>query len=173
MTKNRIRGKAGCPAVPEWAKARNAMLRVKSPQDFAAGVVFILIGVAGVVFGWDLRLGTAARMGPGYFPILLSGLIIFIGLVVAGRSFSLDGPPIERIHARPVFFILGAILASGFLLNSIGLALTAIAVTLIAAYARREVDLKETILLGIGMAAFSVIVFVYALGQPLPAWWGR
>ncbi|MEX0590018.1 MAG: tripartite tricarboxylate transporter TctB family protein [Xanthobacteraceae bacterium] len=149
------------------------MLQVKSPQDLAAGIVFIVIGAAGIIFGMDLRLGTAARMGPGYFPMLLSGLIIAIGLIVAARGFSLEGPPIERIPVRPVFFILGAILASGFLLNMVGLALTAVAVTIIAAYARRDVNLKETILLGVGMAIFSVVVFVYALNQPLPAWWGR
>ena len=49
------------------------MLRVKSPQDLGAGLVFMLIGVAGLYFGSDLAFGTAARMGPGYFPTLLSG----------------------------------------------------------------------------------------------------
>jgi hypothetical protein len=149
------------------------MLQVKSPQDLAAGIVFILMGGAGIVFGMDLRFGTAARMGPGYFPMLLSGLIIGIGLIVAARGLTIEGPPIEKMPVRPIFFILGAILASGFLLNSVGLALTAVTVTLIAAYARRDVNLKETILLGVGMAIFSVAVFVYALQQPLPAWWGR
>ena len=55
------------------------MLRVKSPQDFGAAVVFLAIGVAGLYFGSDLAFGTSARMGPGYFPVLLSGLIIVIG----------------------------------------------------------------------------------------------
>lgn len=49
------------------------MVRIKSPQDFGAAIVFILIGLAGIYFGWDLRTGTAARMGPGYFPLVLSG----------------------------------------------------------------------------------------------------
>jgi hypothetical protein len=44
---------------------------------------------------------------------------------------------------------------------------------LFAAYARREVNLTETILLGVGLALFTVVVFVYVLGQALPAWWGR
>jgi hypothetical protein len=45
--------------------------------------------------------------------------------------------------------------------------------TLVAAYARRNVNLKETFILGAGLAIFCIVVFVYALGQPLPAWWGR
>ena len=65
------------------------MFRVRSPQDLGAGVVFIVIGIAGILFGQDLAFGSAARMGPGYFPMLLSWLIIAIGLMrrvqVAGR----------------------------------------------------------------------------------------
>ncbi|MCC6946518.1 MAG: tripartite tricarboxylate transporter TctB family protein [Bradyrhizobiaceae bacterium] len=149
------------------------MLRVKSPQDFGAGIIFIVVGAAGLIFGRELAVGTASRMGPGYFPILLSYLIIAIGLVVSARGLTLEGPPVERIHLRPIFFVLAAILAAGFLLNMVGLALTSVLVAIIAAYARSQVNLLETILLGIGMGIFSVVVFVYGLGQPLPAWWGN
>ena len=61
------------------------MVRVRSPQDLGAGVVFVVIGVAGYYFGRDLAFGSAARMGPGYFPMLLSVLIIAIGLIVGFR----------------------------------------------------------------------------------------
>ena len=50
------------------------MVRVKSPQDFGASIIFILIGVAGLYFGSELSFGSAARMGPGYFPMIVSGL---------------------------------------------------------------------------------------------------
>jgi hypothetical protein len=84
-----------------------------------------------------------------------------------------DGPPIERFSFRPLFAILAAILAFGFLIERIGLALTAAALTVGSAYARRDVNLKETLLLAAGLALFVVGVFVYGLTQPLPAWWGR
>jgi len=149
------------------------MLRVKSPQDFGAGVVFVLIGLAGYYFGSDLAFGTAARMGPGYFPMLLSGLIVLIGVVAAFRGVTIEGPPIEPVRLRPILFIIAAILIFGFLIESIGLALTAIVLTVFAAYARPEVKLSETIVLGVCLALFTVGVFVYLLGQALPAWWGR
>ena len=149
------------------------MLRVKSPQDLGAGVVLTLIGLAGFYFGSDLAFGTAARMGPGYFPMLLSVLIIAIGLMVGGRGLTIAGPPIEPVQLRPILFIIAAILVFGFLIEAIGLALTAVVLTVLAAYARREVNLRETILLGVGLAVFTVVVFVSVLGQPLPAWWGR
>ena len=69
--------------------------------------------------------------------------------------------------------IIAAILIFGVLIDVVGLVLTALLLTVFAAYARREVKLTETILLGAGLAAFTVAVFVYLLGQPLPAWWGR
>jgi putative tricarboxylic transport membrane protein len=149
------------------------MLRVKSPQDLGAGLVFLAIGIAGLYFGSELAFGTSARMGPGYFPILLSMLIIAVGLVVGFKGLTIEGPPIEKVQLRPISFIVAAILIFGILIESIGLALTAILLTIFAAYARPEVKLSETILLGVGLALFTVVVFVYVLGQALPAWWGR
>jgi hypothetical protein len=148
------------------------VLRVKSPQDLGAGLVFVLIGAAGVVFGQDLTIGTSGRMGPGYFPILLSWLIILIGLLVGFRGLTLEGPPVERVQLRPIVFVIAGILMFGWLLDLIGLALTTVVLTLVAAYARRDASLKETLLLGAGLAVFAVVVFVYGLSQPLPAWWG-
>jgi hypothetical protein len=149
------------------------MIRVRSPQDLGAAFVFVLIGAAGFYFGQDLAFGSSARMGPGYFPTLLSGLIIAVGVVLGVKSLAVDGPPIERIHFRPLLAILAAILAFGALIDWIGLALTTALLTIGAAYARRDVNLKETVLLAVGSALFAVGVFVYALSQPLPAWWGR
>jgi uncharacterized membrane protein YidH (DUF202 family) len=149
------------------------MFRVKSPQDLGAGIVFVLIGAAGIAFGQDLAFGSAARMGPGYFPTLLSYLIIAIGLVLALKSVTTGGPPIERLQFRPLFAILVAILAFGALIDRIGLALSAAVLTIGAAYARRNVNRTETLLLAAGLALFAVGIFAYALKQPLPAWWGR
>jgi hypothetical protein len=149
------------------------MFRVKSPQDFGAGILFLAIGIAGIYFGSDLTFGSAGRMGPGYFPMLLSGIIVLLGAIVGLRSLAIEGPPIEPIRVRPVLFILVAVLAFGFLIEQVGLAITAAALAIFAAYARGSVNIKETILLAIGLAVFAVAVFAYALGQPLPIWWGR
>jgi hypothetical protein len=149
------------------------MFRVKSPQDLGAAAVFVLIGMACLVFGLDLAFGSAARMGPGYFPTLLSYLIIAIGLVLAVKSLGVDGPRIEPVQLRPLLAILVAIVGFGALIDRIGLALSAAALTIVAAYARRDVKLGETLLLAASLALFTVGVFVYALSQPLPAWWGR
>lgn len=149
------------------------MVRVKSPQDFGAGAVFIAIGIAGIALGSDLPMGTAGRMGAGYFPMILSSLIILIGLITGARGLSIEGPPIDRFHLRPLLFILGTIAISGYLLNWTGLLITTVIVTLLAALARPKANLGEATLLGLGIGLFAIGVFVYALNQPLPAWWGR
>jgi hypothetical protein len=149
------------------------MLHVKSPQDFGAALLFLAIGFAGLYFGRDLAFGGASKMGPGFFPTILSGLIVVIGVMVGVKSFTIKGPPIEAIKLRPVLFILVAILAFGYLIEQIGLAITTAALAIFAAYARDQVNLKETLALAAVLSAFAVGVFGYALGQPLPIWWGN
>ena len=149
------------------------MLRIKSPQDVGAAVVFIAFGLAGAYFGNDLRFGSASNMGPGYFPVILSWVIVGIGIIVGFKGLTLEGPRIEPFQLRPILVIIAAILAFGFLVDRIGLALTTALLTVLAGYARRDVSLWETLLLAAGLAVFSVGLFVYALSQPFPAWWGR
>jgi hypothetical protein len=149
------------------------MLRIKSPQDVGAAVVFLAIGVAGLYFGRDLAFGTSASMGPGYFPVILSWIIIGIGVIVGVQALSFEGPPIEPVQLRPIAVIIASILLFGYLVDLVGLALTAALVTLFAAFARRGVNLVETLLLAAGLGVFCTLVFVYGLSQPFPAWWGR
>ena len=148
-----------------------AKARVKGPQDLGAAVVFILIGIAGLVFGQDLAFGTSAKMGPGYFPAILSSLIFLLGVGLLIHSFIVDGPPVESIQFRPILLIVASILVFGYLLELAGLVVTALVMTIVAAYARREVNLRENILLGIGLSIFTVLIFVHGLSQPLPVWW--
>jgi hypothetical protein len=148
-------------------------MRVKSPQDFGAAALLVLIGTAGLVFGRGLAFGSASNMGPGYFPTILSVLILLLGIGIGVRALATEGPPIERMQLRPVAFIIAAVLLFGPLLQSVGLVITALALTAVAAFARPGAKPLETLALGAGLSAFVVLVFVYALHQPLPLGWGR
>jgi hypothetical protein len=96
-----------------------------------------------------------------------------MGLIVGARALTIDGPPIEPVQFRPIAVIIAAILVFGYLIDIVGLAITAALLTILAAYARRGVNLVETVLLAAGLGIFCVAVFVYGLSQPFPAWWGR
>jgi hypothetical protein len=147
------------------------MFRVKSPQDFGSAILFCLIGLAGLYFGKELTYGTASRMGPGYFPFLLSWTIIGLGVVIGFMSLTIEGPPIEAPKFRPLFFVLLAVIIFGYMMTYVGLAITAVVMTVIAGIARQQFKPVESLVLGIALSAACIVIFVYALGQPLPAWW--
>jgi hypothetical protein len=150
------------------------MFRIKSPRDLGAGILFIVIGLGGFWFGRALPVGVASRMGPGYFPMMLSGLIVAVGLLVLARSFVLVGPPIERPQIRPLLFVILSMLAFGYLIQRLGLAIAVMALTVIAVLARRgKFNVLETAALAIGLAVFAVVVFIYGLKQSLPLGWDR
>ena len=149
------------------------MLRIKSPQDFGAGLLFMLIGGAGLFFGRDLSFGTNRAMGPGYFPTIISVLIVLIGLIIAFKALIVTGPRVEAVRPRPVLLLLGSLLAFALLINVLGVAISAVVLVLLAAYARPDVNLLETLVFGVVISAVIILLFVYGLGQPLPIWWGN
>jgi len=149
------------------------MLKVRSPQNLGAGVVFILIGLVGLYMGWDLTYGSPRNMGPGFFPIWLSWLIIAMGAICVFRSVAFDGPPIQAMNFRVVGCVFLGALLFGYLIEYIGLFFALILMTLVATQARKDTSLKEVAILAVCMAFLAVIVFVFILGQAMPAWWGR
>ena len=150
------------------------MIKIKSPRDLGAGLLFIIIGLGGFYFGRKLNVGISSRMGPGYFPMMLSGLICFFGIIVGARAFLLQGPPIDKPQFRPLFFIITGMLAFGWLIERTGLAISVATLVIIATLARRaKPNYVEMVALAIGLAIFSVAAFIYGLGQTMPAWWGK
>ena len=147
-------------------------IHVKNPQDLGAGLLFIAIGVIGIYFGQDLEFGSSRNMGPGYFPTLLSAFILLIGIIVAARGVTIDGPPIEEVRLRPLIVLVVAMLVFGYLVSYIGLGVTAVLLAVMAAYAQPKVRLLETVIFAVALSAFVVVIFVYALGQPMPVFGG-
>src|SRR4051812_36237996 len=84
----------------------NRGLRIRSQKDFWCGVIFLVIGVAFMVLARDYRFGTAARMGPGFFPTMLGGLLAALGLGLALPALLRDGDAFPRLHMRPMLMLL-------------------------------------------------------------------
>lgn len=146
------------------------MIRIKHPQDFGAGLLFVTIGVAGIYFAQDLNYGTAVRMGSGYFPNWLSVLIIIVGLVLLIRALTLVGDGIAPPQLRPLLAILASIIFFGSTVAIVGIPLALMGTVLIAAQARPKASLLEAVILGICLVVFVVVVFHVLLGQPMPLW---
>lgn len=146
------------------------MAAIRSPKDFWSGVLFVLLGTAAVVLSARYSLGTAARMGPGYFPRILGILMIALGLVLALRSFKLEGPPIPRWKLRPTLIVLGSVVLFGAIVQSVGVAISTVVLIVAASAASHEFRWKEAIISGVLLAALAVGVFVVGLKLQLPIW---
>ena len=145
-------------------------MRIRSPKDFWAGLIFIAIGGGFVLLAQQYRLGDMHRMGPAMFPTLVGALLAALGLIIALRSFALDGAPVPRFEARPIGVSILAIVLFGIALQWHGLIAAVAVLVLVGAYAARDVRPLENLALAAALVAFSVGVFVWLLGLPLPLW---
>jgi len=146
------------------------MARVRDQRDFWSGILFIAFGCAGLWFGRGFAIGSLSRMGPGFFPLLMSIALIGTGAFLVTRSLIVPGEPVERIALWPQLLILAAIVAFGLLIERVGLAGAVIAVAVVAGIAARGLRWYELAALALAMSALSVVLFVYLLGQPIPVW---
>jgi hypothetical protein len=141
---------------------------IRHPKDFWSGIIFLCIGLAAVFIGRDYPMGTAGRMGPGYFPTILGGLLAVIGVIAIIRSLVRPGEAISRFYLKNTVLILIAVLLFGVLMRDAGLVAAVLAVVLVSAYASPQFTWVPSLLVAIGLAVFSVVVFVKLLGLPMP-----
>lgn len=145
-------------------------MAIRHPKDFVAGLMFMAAGISAVVIATTYPFGTAARMGPGYFPSILGILLIALGAILALRSLWQDGQPIGVGSLVPAVLVLGAVVLFGIVLPHLGLVLSAVLVVLMSSSASEAFRFKQALLSGIVLAAASVAGFVYGLGLRFPAW---
>lgn len=114
------------------------------------------------------QMGSAVRMGPGYFPALLGGLLVVLGLIVLARALAMDGPQVARFHLRPLLFVAGSVIAYGYLMRPGGLIVATAAAVFIGAAAGHEFKWKEVSVVALVLVLFSYLVFIKGLTLPFP-----
>jgi len=145
--------------------------------DTANGLCGALLTMTGVFFAYQsltLDLGTPLRMGPGYFPLVLSGALIVLGLIVFVQATRLSGEPIGPIAWRGLLFILPAPIFFGLTVRGLGFIPSLFLTCLIASFGSLRMNPFTAIILAAAVTAFSVIVFSYALALPYQRfgpWW--
>jgi hypothetical protein len=144
-------------------------VKIKSPKDFWAGLMFMGVGLFFLVWAvTHYQMGTAVRMGPAYFPALLGGLMAVLGFIVLLGSFAAVGPAVPKFHFRPLILISAACVVYGYLMKPLGLILATLALVFISAYGGHEFKWKEVTVLYVVLIIFSVLVFVKGLTLPFP-----
>jgi hypothetical protein len=137
--------------------------------------MFIVFGLAAVIIARDYAMGSAGRMGPAYFPTALGWILAVLGAVAVVRSFFGSGEPVEKFAVRELLLILVSVILFGILVRGAGLVVAIIVSILLSAYASPQFGWKWAGMLAVGMAIFAVLLFVKALGLPMPIlgpWFG-
>lgn len=142
---------------------------ITTRKDFWTGVLYIAVGLCAFVMARNYTLGSAAHMGPGYFPTVVASLLVLVGVAIVTRSFFRDGALIGRIAWKPMVLVLGAITAFGILINRAGLIAAAAVLVLGCAAASDRFRLAVMPSLGlVTLIAFCAGLFVIGMGIPMP-----
>ncbi|MGE8943023.1 tripartite tricarboxylate transporter TctB family protein [Leptospira interrogans] len=147
------------------------MLRVRSARDFWAGIIYIIIGAGALFMAQRYALGTLQRMGPGYFPTILGGLMLLFGVISLVRSFAVTGPLVAPIAWKALVLVIGSSALFALLLPRAGLVIASVLTGLMSAAASRWFAFDVRALAGLlVLAAACALVFVTTLQVPMPIW---
>ncbi|MBN8535209.1 MAG: tripartite tricarboxylate transporter TctB family protein [Rhizobiales bacterium] len=136
-------------------------------KDFWVGLFFVLFGLVTYWTALDYPTGSALRMGPGYFPRIVAGLLVPVGLIVLWGTWRTEGECIERIRPRPLLAVTLAVLVFVFV-NRLGILVSATLVVVIAATGSPETRWREVAISVIVLNLFVYLVFVRGLGLQFP-----
>lgn len=141
---------------------------IRAPKDFWAGFLYVALGGGAIYLARDYGLGSALKMGPGYFPTLLGGVLVAIGVISLLRSFVVSGEPVSGFAGKGLILVLAATLLAGLLIRNAGLVAALPLLIVVSAYASVRFRWGPTLALAVGLTLFCSLVFVKGLGIPMP-----
>ena len=156
-------------------------MKIKSQKDFFSGLMFTVVGAAFAYGATSYTIGTGARMGPGYFPLLLGIILALLGAAILFKSLVVetpDGEPVGKWAWKPLFFIIAGNLLFGVLLGGLpsiglpamGLIAAIFGTTIVVSMAGDEFNFKETIVLSAILSVMSYGAFIMLLKLQFPVW---
>jgi hypothetical protein len=145
-------------------------MRIRNQKDFWSGVMFIVTGLFFMVLSRQYNFGTAAKMGPGYFPMVLGGIMAFLGLLILIPSIRRNQPivKIPPIDFMSIGMILLAVAVYAATLPSLGFIIALFLLVAISSYASHEFHLKSTLIASVVLLFGSWLVFVKGLELQFP-----
>jgi hypothetical protein len=156
-------------------------VKIKSQKDFYSGLVYTIVGASFAYGATSYNIGTGARMGPGYFPLLLGVILAIIGAIILFKSLVVETPTGDEVGSwawKPLVFIIAGNLLFGILLGGLpsikfpamGLIAAIYGTTLIVSMAGDEFKLKEVLILGTVLSVMSYLAFILLLKLQFPVW---
>jgi hypothetical protein len=149
----------------------------RATKDILAGAAFVAFGLAFAIGSTAYDIGTTLQMGPGYFPLVLGGLLAFLGLVIVGKGVVAgEGGPLGAIPWRAMGLIIGAVAFFGLTVRGLGLVPSLLATVLLAAIAAPRMRFIVAVAIAIGLTVLALLVFIVGLSLRIPLlgpWLGR
>jgi hypothetical protein len=148
---------------------------IRSIKDFWAGLIYLFFGSGAILIARDYPMGTALKMGPSYFPTVLGGVLIFIGILSVIRSFLKPGTPIGGFSFKGLVLVIVSVVLFGLIVRGAGLLIALPLFVLVSAFASNRFRWGPSLLLAAGLTLFCAFVFVKGLGIPVPllgVWFG-
>jgi hypothetical protein len=147
-------------------------MRISHPKDFLTGLMFLLFGGAAMVFSKGLTIGTAAKMGPGYFPFALGLLLAGLGAVLVWRSLvrAEDLQLWPSIQPKPLAIVLLSVFVFSQILKPFGLLLSTAFLVVMVSKASHEFRWREALANAVVLVVIVLAVFVYFLKFQIPVW---
>ena len=148
----------------------------RNPKDLWTGIIYIAFGAAAIFIARDYGLGTPRKMGPAYFPGILSVLLIVIGIISLVRSFVRPGTPIGRFTYKGLLLVTAATLLFGIIVRGAGIIIAMPVLVIVSAYASHKFNWRTSIVMAVGLTVSCILIFLKGLGIPLPilgSWFGQ
>jgi len=147
-------------------------MQLRNKQDFWSGVMFVALGIGFALGATNYSMGTAARMGPGYFPFWLGVCLAVLGATVAIGALKekAEATEVERFDFRILFIIIGSVVFAGVVLNILGIYLTVFLLVVLSSLASHEFSWKVAVTTGIFLVVFVWLAFIKGLGLIFPLW---
>lgn len=143
-------------------------MSIRNKKEFLSGLLLVGFGLSALLIALNYRMGTAFRMGPGYFPVMLASLLILIGLIVGASALKPGEVKIPRVAWRPLIMVSGAVALFGLMLKGGGLLIATFVMVVVSRLARSDYTWLETILLGVAISVISAVVFYFGLRIQMP-----
>ncbi len=156
-------------------------MKIKSQKDFYSGLLYTVVGAAFAYGATSYNIGTGARMGPGYFPLLLGSILAIIGGIILFKALVVETPTGDRVGSwawKPLSFIIAGNLLFGILLGGLpsiklpamGLIVAIYGTTLVVSLAGDKFKLKEVLVLATVLSVLSYLAFIVLLKLQFPVW---
>lgn len=138
-------------------------------KDVLAGVAFIAFGLAFAVVASSYEIGTALRMGPGYFPLVLGGLLVLLGVLIIAKGWIAgEGGEIGPVPWKAAALITGALVFFAATIRGLGVVPSVFLTALLAGFSGHRPGVVAPVVIAVGLTVTCVIVFIVALQLRLP-----